>query len=152
MSREVEDINPYEANIAEQDSAPVPSLVSRHEWRGRVLTVEANAVPLFAYQSVQYSVTLDGYRRFTGAKLRIIDEFEWQFSHEGRTVIGRFATKGLNSIFVTRFRLWIDGELIAESKVRIRDSWKELAVFIGFGFVILIAIVVGLLIKEISVK
>jgi len=144
MHREVEDVNPYEDLSPNQVPEPAPQ-VARHEWCGRVLTVEANAMPSCAYQGTQYFVIVDGDERFTNTKWTLIEHFEWQFEHEGRMVTGRFAAKGLNNGIARHYRLWIDGELLAESKVKIKDGWKGLAIGVGIGFAVWIAIIVGVI-------
>lgn len=138
MSRDVDEINPY-AVTSEQVPEPASGLTSRHTWRGREMTVEASAMPKYAYQVTQYFLTLDGGQQFTSGKMTLFEDFDWQFEHEGRTVMGRFATKGLNNGFVQHYRIWIDGELITESKVRIKDG----ALGIGIGVVIGLAIFAG---------
>lgn len=140
MQREVDDANPYEANISDPLPEPVSELASHHEWRGRTLTVEAKAMPSYAYLGTQYFVTLDEGQQFTSTKMTLIEHFDWQFEHEGRTVTGRFAAEGLNNGFARRYRIWIDNELLAESKVRIKDAWKGLAIAAGFGFIGWVAI------------
>lgn len=143
MSREVEDINPYEVDSSDQDFEPVPGFACRHEWHGRVLTVEAHTMPSYAYLGAQYFVTLDGDQRFTNPKMTFIEDFEWQFEHEGRTVTGRFAAKGLNNGFVRHYRIWIDGELLAESTIRIKDAGKGFAVTVGIALFSVLAVAVG---------
>jgi len=83
-----------------------------------------------------FYVTIDGKETFTSSQLRWNERFIFAFEHGDRSVTARFETYGF-IVGGERYRLFVDGVLIAESQVKVDGWW--------IGLVFGIAVVMGLI-------
>ena len=87
-------------------------------------------IPRFLPLLGAFYVTIDGKKTFTSSKLRWNEKFTFEFEHAEGSVRARFESYGF--IFGgQRYRLFVDGALIADSRVRVDGWW--LTFVLGFG-------------------
>lgn len=127
----VDEENPY-ASPACQETPEGASYVSRHEWCGRVITVEGALLASRLWMLIGYAITIDGRERLETAQMRMHEDFHWQFVHQGRKVTGHFRTLGHNSI-VRRYELSLDGESLGTFQVRLRAWWMQFVICVLGG-------------------
>jgi hypothetical protein len=117
-------------------------------WRGKAVQVRASPVPRFLWMSASIDVYLDGECVFrTGGKIQSAG------SHRATARIGGSehqieVTWGRPHNLVFPYQLRIDGERVTESQVEVENQQMMLIpLFIIFGVMILIAVVVNQLLK-----
>jgi len=128
------DVNPYQ-------SPRVPFLQyetdrkfasDAHSWQGRQFAVSAKMIPRFFPLLCAFYVTIDGKETFTSSQLRWRERFIFAFEHGERSVTTQFESYGL--VFGgERYRLFVDGVLIADSRVRVDRWWIGFFLGIAIG-------------------
>ena len=120
-------INPYQCT---QPTDGESNGQSFHSWNGHSIAIKAQALRATLWQVVAYYVVIDDKETFTDKRIKWNEDFEWEFAHENGYAHGRFVTVGLNLGIRRRYRLFINGVLVAESETRIRDGWKGMLLIV----------------------
>jgi hypothetical protein len=120
---------------------PLPYFTPIPQWNDHRIDVRAALVPKFLWSTASIDVYLDGVRILrTGGKLRPTGLVETSFTDANGTHQVAL-TWGVGWLFAFPFVLYIDGEMIANARVRV-SNWPlgialwlaVLAAVIGFKF------------------
>jgi hypothetical protein len=123
MAMSVEGHNPY-ASPKASDPPPEPPFVSRHEWRGHIVTIESTALASRLWLFTGYIITIDE-KSFVTAQFGATEDFRWRFEHSGEMVNGHFQTHGLNNGIARKYTLELDDEPLGMFQLRITGGWKS---------------------------
>lgn len=120
--------------------------VSRHEWRGRTITVEGNLLASRLFLVERYAITIDGKERFETSQVAA-EEFTFEFQHQDRPARGRFRRLGFNNGIVQKYELSLDDEPLGTFRLWMREWWMLYTlVILLFLFVGVVALVISLVV------
>jgi hypothetical protein len=91
----------------------------------------------------EHLVTLDNMHTFTSSQLRLKKRVDFTIEHLDRTVTARYETFGF-VLGGERYRLFLDGQLVAESQVRVPRWWLSFFVFVSLGIVIAVGFMLSM--------
>jgi hypothetical protein len=114
--------NPYASPSSRVVGEESPC-IRRHEWQGRRITVEGRYLPATLWLVIGYTITLDGSQQFETAQLRMHENYDWQFDHQGRAVTGHFETLGNLNAIGRNHEIRLDGESLGQFKIQLQNQW-----------------------------
>ena len=129
--------NPYESPKTADGVGEEFKLAPEHTWEGHTFTIRARFLPKSLFMIGEHAVTLDHTETFTSSNLRLNERIDFTFQHQDRTVAARYETFGV-VLGGERYRLIVDGQLVAESKVRIPLWWLNFMIGILIGITIVL--------------
>jgi hypothetical protein len=127
--------NPYASPASAQDQSDSTWI----DWEDRRIEIRGAALASQLWSIIQYTIAFDATETFSNTQIRGTDEFDWQFTHQGRAREARFEPIGWPVRRRQPFRIHIDGNEIACDTVTVR----------GFGYYIAFYTVVLLLVLAI---
>jgi hypothetical protein len=112
-------------------NAPLPYFTPIPQWNGHRIDVRAVLVPKFLWSTASIDVYLDNVRILrTGGKLKATGLVETAFTDDNGTHQVSL-TWGVGWLFAFPFVLYIDGEMIANARVRVSNWPLGIGLWLG---------------------